>query len=92
MKTVREVAMLSGVSVRTLHDYDSIGLLPPAETAEAGYRLYGENEMKKLQQILFFRELGGRILSRRGSTAAPTTSSPASAKCMFPTIGSAKTQ
>lgn len=58
MKTVREVALLSGVSVRTLHYYDSIGLLRPAGTTESGYRLYGENELKKLQQILFFRELG----------------------------------
>lgn len=72
MKTVRETARLSGVSVRTLHYYDSIGLLRPAGTTEAGYRLYGEEELKKLQQILFFRELGfpladiRRILSDPG--------------------------
>lgn len=46
MKTVRETARLSGVSVRTLHYYDSIGLLRPAGTTEAGYRLYGEEELK----------------------------------------------
>lgn len=72
MKTVRETARLSGVSVRTLHYYDSIGLLRPAGTTEAGYRLYGEEELKRLQQILFFRELGfpladiRRILSDPG--------------------------
>jgi len=55
--TVGEVSRLSGVSVRTLHHYDQIGLLHPAEVTEAGYRLYGEEEMERLQQILFFREL-----------------------------------
>ncbi len=66
--TVSEVSRLSGVSVRTLHHYDRIGLLRPSEVTEAGYRLYGETEMERLQQILFFRELEfplqdiGRIL------------------------------
>ena len=58
MKTVHEVAMLAGVSVRTLHYYDEIGLLHPDGVSEAGYRLYGDNAMERLQQILFFRELG----------------------------------
>ena len=55
--TVSQVSRLTGVSVRTLHHYDRIGLLRPAEVTEAGYRLYGENELERLQQILFFREL-----------------------------------
>jgi DNA-binding transcriptional MerR regulator len=55
--TVSRLARLAGVSVRTLHHYDQIRLLkPPARTA-AGYRLYGERELLRLQQILFFREL-----------------------------------
>ena len=47
--TVSQVSRLTGVSVRTLHHYDRIGLLRPAEVTEAGYRLYGENELERLQ-------------------------------------------
>lgn len=54
---VKEVADLVGVSVRTLHHYDQIGLLTPKETTDSGYRLYSEEDLEKLQQILFFREL-----------------------------------
>jgi DNA-binding transcriptional MerR regulator len=56
-KTVHEVAKLTGISVRTLHYYDEIGLLLPSETTEAGYRLYDDTALERLQQILFFREL-----------------------------------
>ncbi len=55
--TVRQLARMAGVSVRTLHHYDQIGLLKPPARTEAGYRLYGENDLLRLQQILFFREL-----------------------------------
>ncbi len=55
---VKEVADLVGVSVRTLHHYDEIGLLTPDEVTEAGYRIYSEENLENLQQILFFRELG----------------------------------
>ena len=57
MKTVQQVSKLTGVSVRTLHHYDQIGLLKPSKTTEAGYRLYDEEALRKLQTILFFREL-----------------------------------
>ena len=57
MKTVTEVSRLTGVSVRTLHHYDQIGLLKPAQVTDAGYRLYGDRELEKLQMILFYREL-----------------------------------
>ena len=56
--TVKQVARLSGVSVRTLHHYDEIGLLKPASVGENGYRYYGREELLRLQQILFHRELG----------------------------------
>ncbi|UWP60892.1 MerR family transcriptional regulator [Ruminococcus gauvreauii] len=56
MKTVKEVAKLTGISVRTLHYYDEIGLLKPTQTSEAGYRLYDDKALEVLQQILFFRE------------------------------------
>ena len=58
MKTVKEVSKLTGVSVRTLHYYDEIGLLKPALVNEAGYRFYDEENLKRLQQILLFREFG----------------------------------
>lgn len=54
---INEVAKLTGLTVRTLHYYDEIGLLAPGEVTEAGYRLYGDRELEALQQILFFREL-----------------------------------
>lgn len=57
MKTVKEVSRAAGVSVRTLHYYDSIGLLTPSGTTEAGYRLYDDKDLERLQQILLFREL-----------------------------------
>src|SRR5687767_12327826 len=66
--TVSQVAKLSLVSVRTLHHYDEIDLLRPSGRTEAGYRLYSEGDLDRLQQILFFRELEfpleeiGRIL------------------------------
>jgi DNA-binding transcriptional MerR regulator len=55
---VKEVADLVGISVRTLHHYDEIGLLTPNETTESGYRLYSNENLETLQQILFFKELG----------------------------------
>ncbi len=55
--TVNQLAKLAGVSVRTLHYYDQIGLLKPSFTKANGYRFYGEKELLRLQQILFFREL-----------------------------------
>ena len=57
MKTVHEVSELSGVSIRTLQYYDRIGLLSPTDRTEAGYRLYDDAALEKLQQILLFREL-----------------------------------
>ncbi|MGN7356263.1 MerR family transcriptional regulator [Paenibacillus sp. SAF-054] len=54
---VKEVAELAGISVRTLHHYDEIGLLHPSATTEAGYRIYTDKDLALLQQILFFREL-----------------------------------
>ena len=57
MLKVKQLAKLAGVSVRTLHYYDQIGLLSPAKINEKGYRLYSEDDLLRLQQILFFREL-----------------------------------
>ncbi|MRI64821.1 MerR family transcriptional regulator [Gracilibacillus thailandensis] len=54
---VKEVAALTGVSVRTLHHYDEIGLLSPTKSAENGYRIYSDEDLATLQQILFFRAL-----------------------------------
>jgi DNA-binding transcriptional MerR regulator len=56
--TVRQLAAISGVTVRTLHHYDEIGLLEPATVGANGYRYYGRAELLRLQRILFHRELG----------------------------------
>ncbi len=57
MMTIHEVSKLAGVSVRTLHYYDAIGLLPPTALTESGYRLYDDTALARLQSILLFREL-----------------------------------
>lgn len=78
--TVKQLARLSGVSVRTLHHYDEIGLLKPAFTGENRYRYYGRGELLRLQDILFHRELGvplqeiGRLLDLQGPDRAAVLS------------------
>lgn len=57
MKTVKEVSDITGVSIRTLRYYDEIGLLKPTRLTEAGYRLYDNQALEKLLQIMFFREI-----------------------------------
>ena len=71
MKTVKEVSKLTGVSVRTLHHYDSIGLLKPTQVTEAGYRLYDDVALEKLSMILVFRELGLSLKEIAGILRAP---------------------
>lgn len=61
MRTISQVAELTGISIRTLQYYDEIGLLKPNERTQSGYRLYGEDALQKLQQILFFKELGFQL-------------------------------
>ncbi len=56
--TVKQLSDLAGVSIRTLHYYDELGLLKPETVGANGYRYYGETSLYKLQQILFYRELG----------------------------------
>ena len=58
MYTVKKLSDLAGVSVRTLHYYDEIGLLSPSQVSANGYRLYDEAALLRLQQILFYREIG----------------------------------
>lgn len=57
MKTVKEVSKLAGVSIRTLRYYDEIALLKPTATTEAGYRLYSDKDLERLQEIMFFKEM-----------------------------------
>ncbi len=57
MMTVHEVSIISGVSIRALHHYHNIGLLPATEVTEAGYRLYDDTALERLQHILLFKEL-----------------------------------
>jgi DNA-binding transcriptional MerR regulator len=56
--TVGELAKLTGITVRTLHHYDQIGLVQPSDRSDAGYRLYGQADVLRLQQVLLYRELG----------------------------------
>jgi len=58
LMTVGEVARIAGLTIRTLHHYDAVGLLRPVERSGAGYRLYGHADLERLQEVLFFRELG----------------------------------
>ena len=61
MKTISQVAKLTGISTRTLQYYDEIDLLKPSEITPAGYRLYDDDALQQLQQILFFKELGFKL-------------------------------
>ena len=61
MRTISQVAELAGISIRTLQYYDEIGLLKPSELTQSGYRLYNDEALQKLQQILFFKELGFKL-------------------------------
>lgn len=61
MRTISQVAELTGISTRTLQYYDEIGLLKPSELTQSGYRLYNDEALQKLQQILFFKELGFKL-------------------------------
>jgi DNA-binding transcriptional MerR regulator len=68
---VKQVAELAGVTVRTLHHYDAIGLLSPSARTGAGYRLYGDEDLLRLQQILIGRELGLSLEAIRRSLDDP---------------------
>lgn len=69
--TIKAVAGMAGVTVRTLHHYDEIGLLRPAAVSAAGYRLYSDADLERLQHILFFRELGFSLDDIRAITSSP---------------------
>ena len=71
MMTVNEVSRLTGVSIRTLQYYDTIGLLPPTEYTQAGYRLYDDTAMERLQQILLFKELEFSLKEIKKIISAP---------------------
>lgn len=71
MKTVKEMAALGKISVRTLHHYDAIGLLKPTQVTEAGYRLYNEEALEKLYLILLYREIGFSLEEIKGLLEAP---------------------
>ena len=71
MKTVAQVSKLTGVSVRTLHHYDQIGLLKPSKVTEAGYRLYDDTSLQRLHAILLLRELQFPLKDIRAILDAP---------------------
>ncbi|WP_394920495.1 MerR family transcriptional regulator [uncultured Robinsoniella sp.] len=61
MRTISQIAKLTGVSIRTLQYYDEIGLLKPSEITSSGYRLYDDDALERLQQILFFKEMDFKL-------------------------------
>ncbi len=71
MKTVGEVSALSGVTIRTMHHYDEIRLLSPSERSDAGYRLYAESDLERLQEILGWQSLGFSLEEIRGLLDTP---------------------
>ncbi|AYG01256.1 MerR family transcriptional regulator [Lactococcus allomyrinae] len=71
MYTVHQVAALSGATVKALHHYDKIGLLVPATRSEAGYRLYGEEDLRRLQEILFYKALDFSLTDIQKMLSAP---------------------
>ena len=70
--TVQKLGYMAGVSPRTLRYYDEIGILKPARINSSGYRIYGQSEVDRLQQILFYRELGVSLESIRDIMTAPS--------------------
>lgn len=70
--TVQKLAQLAGVSSRTLRYYDQIGILTPARVNSSGYRIYGQKEVDRLQQILFYRELGIALETIKEIMTAPS--------------------
>ncbi len=69
--TVQKLAQMAGVSTRTLRYYDEIGILKPARINSSGYRIYGQKEVNRLQQILFYKELGVNLESINNIITAP---------------------
>lgn len=69
---IKEVADLVGISVRTLHHYHEIGLLVPERITDSGYRIYSDNNLEKLQQIMFFKELGFPLKKIKKIMGSPT--------------------
>ncbi len=70
--SVGAVACLAGVTVRTLHHYDEIGLVVPERRSGSGYRMYGRPEVERLQEVLFFHELGFALDEIKEIVTEPT--------------------
>lgn len=70
--TIQQLSRLAGVSTRTLRWYDEIGLLPPMRTADSGYRIYGPEQVDRLQLILFYRALGVELKQIKAMLDAPS--------------------
>ncbi len=71
--SVGQVSALAGITVRTLHHYDELGLLTPSERGSAGYRRYSDVDLERLEQILYYRELGFSLTDIATIVNKPTT-------------------
>lgn len=69
--TVQKLSKLAGISTRTLRYYDEIGILKPARINSSGYRIYSQKEIDRLQQILFYKELGVDLESIKSMLLSP---------------------
>lgn len=78
--TIQKLGELAGISTRTLRYYDEIDLLKPARFSEAGYRIYSSAEVSRLQQILFYRELGINLVRIKEIISSPSFDSTAALK------------
>ncbi|CFX95186.1 TipAS antibiotic-recognition domain [Syntrophomonas zehnderi OL-4] len=79
--TVQKLSRLAGISSRTLRYYDEIGILKPARINSSGYRIYGQNEVDRLQQILFYRELGVSLDHIKEMLTVPDFDRAAALRC-----------
>ncbi|CAM3843727.1 MerR family transcriptional regulator [Mesobacillus zeae] len=70
--TIQRLGQLAGVSTRTLRYYDEIGILKPVRTSSSGYRIYGQEEVDRLQQILFYREMGVSLEKIKAILSSPS--------------------
>lgn len=89
---IGEVAKVAQVTVRTLHHYDRIGLLSPSGRTPAGYRIYRDADLDRLQRILFYRELGfpskrSQPSSTTGAPAPPNTCAASTSCCAPGSVG-----
>jgi DNA-binding transcriptional MerR regulator len=90
--TVGRVAELAGVTVRTLHHYDEIGVVQPSARTPAGYRAYSAGDVERLREVLAYRRLGFGLREVTDLVSEPSTDAPAHLRRLRPAAGAARTR